>query len=98
MADIHAGIVGCGFEGLAAHVPAFRAFEQIWFVAVADTDTQYRVDTVSSYQVPSVYADYERVVHDPKGRIVVIAAPTILRTPVALLPVQQVTQGLLIDR
>ncbi len=79
-------------------MPAFWAFEQIWFVAVADTDTQYRVDTVSSYQVPSVYADYERVVHDPKVRLVVIAAPTTLRAPVALLPVQQVTQGPFIDR
>ena len=38
MAKIGVGVVGCGFVGRGAHVPAFAGLENSFLAAVADPD------------------------------------------------------------
>jgi len=86
--SINVGIVGCGFVGLGAHVPAFKAIEGARLVAVADADSDRRDKVVKKYQVPSAYNDYSELVRDPKIQVVVIAAPTPLHAQVAMATIE----------
>ena len=84
MSEIGVGVVGCGFVGLGAHVPAMAAIEGARLVAVADGDPARLSKASRKYSVGAAYADYAELVRDPAVRAVVVAVPTPMHVPVAL--------------
>lgn len=84
MRDIGVGVVGCGFVGRGAHVPAFSSIEGARLVAAADPDTKRLSKVADKYQVDSTYQDYADLVADPDVQAVVVAAPTPLHAEASL--------------
>ncbi len=87
MDTIGVGVVGCGFVGYGAHVPAFKTIEGSRLVAVADADAKRRDKAAEKYQVKS-YAEYSDLVKDPEIQAVVVAVPTPLHAEVALAAIE----------
>lgn len=83
MDTVGVGVVGCGFVGYGAHVPAFKTIEGSRLVAVSDADAGRLKKIAQKYQVKT-YADYQDLVKDPEIQAVVVAVPTTLHAPVAL--------------
>ena len=54
---IGVGIVGCGFVGYGAHVPAFSSMPGAKLVAIADADPKRREKITKKYGVETTYAD-----------------------------------------
>jgi predicted dehydrogenase len=84
MKTIGVGVVGCGFVGSGAHLPAFGAMEGARLVAVADRDSKRLGKTAKKYELKSAYPDHTDLVKDPAVDLVVVAVPTPLHVPVAL--------------
>ena len=84
METIGVGVVGCGFVGRGAHVPAFDDIEGAHLVAVADPDARRRGKATKKYKVKSSYDDSADLVKDPDVDLVVVAVPTPLHAKVAL--------------
>lgn len=84
MYTIGVGVVGCGFVGRGAHVPAFNDIEGARLVAVADPDERRRGKVTKKYDVRSSYDDSADLVKDPDVDLVVVAVPTPLHAKVAL--------------
>lgn len=84
MAKLGVGVIGCGFVGYGAHVPAFSAIEQASLVAVADPDPKRLDKAVKKYSVPAAYQDYADLVKDPAVEAVVVSVPTPLHAKAAL--------------
>ena len=87
MDTIGVGVIGCGFVGYGAHVPAFKTIEGSRLVAVADADAKRRDKVAQKYQVKA-YAEYSDLVHDPEIQAVVVAVPTPLHAEVALAAIE----------
>lgn len=88
MKSIGVGVVGCGFVGRGAHVPAFSAMEGARLAAVADPDSKRREKAAAKFKVEASYDDFHRLVQDPKVDAVVVAVPTPLHTEVALAAIE----------
>ena len=88
MDPIGVGVVGCGFVGRGAHVPAFHSMEQARLVAVADPDTKRLGKVAKKYQPQATYEDYADLVRDPNVQAVVVSAPTPLHAPAAMAAIQ----------
>lgn len=88
MEPINVGIVGCGFVGLGAHVPAFNDIDGARLVAVADADEGRREKVKRKYGVPTAYDDYAPLVQNPDIQLVVISTPTTLHFPVAMAAIE----------
>lgn len=84
MRDIGVGVIGCGFVGRGAHVPAFSAIQGARLIAVADPDTNRLSKVAAKHQVDSTYQDYTDLVNDPGVQAVVVAAPTPLHAEASL--------------
>jgi predicted dehydrogenase len=84
MENIGVGIVGCGFVGRGAHVPAFSEIEGAELVAVADPDPSRRGKAAKKYPINSTYEDYKDLIADPAVHAVVVSVPTPLHAEVAL--------------
>jgi predicted dehydrogenase len=84
MDSIGVGVVGCGFVGRGAHVPAFSKIEGSELVAVADPDTKRLGKVAKKYAPKATYADYADLVQDPNVQAVVVAAPTPLHAKVSM--------------
>jgi predicted dehydrogenase len=84
MRRIGVGVVGCGFVGLGAHVPAVAAIEDARLAAVADGDAKRRGKAVQKYRPDRAYEDYTELVKDPAVDAVVVAVPTPLHAAVVL--------------
>lgn len=88
MSKVGVGVIGCGFVGRGAHVPALSAIEEANLVAVADADP-YRLNrAVQKSQAKSGYKDYKELVEDPDVSAVVVSVPTPLHTKVSLAAIQ----------
>jgi predicted dehydrogenase len=85
--SIGVGIVGCGFVGRGAHVPAFAKTEGSKLVAIADPDEGRRANVTKKYQTKT-YSDYNDLVNDPEISLVVVSVPTPLHGPVAMAAIQ----------
>jgi predicted dehydrogenase len=85
---IGVGIVGCGFVGRGAHVPAFNEIDGAQLVAVADPDPNRLKKVASKYRINSSYQAYQSLVADPAVDAVVIAVPTPLHTRVAMAAIE----------
>lgn len=82
------GVIGCGFVGRGAHVPAFNEIEGAKLVAVADPDLKRRNKASKKYEVKSSYEDYADLVSDSDVDAVVVAAPTPLHAKAALAAIE----------
>ena len=78
------GIVGCGFVGYGAHVPAFSSMPGARLVAIADADQNRREKITKKYGVQTTYADYAELCRNPEVELVVVSAPTTLHAQAAL--------------
>ena len=83
MTTIGVGVVGCGFVGYGAHVPAFSSIEGSRLVAVADADTG-RLNKIAKKFGVKTYQGYAELVKDPEIQAVVVSVPTTLHAEVAL--------------
>ncbi len=84
MQEIGVGVVGCGFVGRGAHVPAISDMEGARLVAVADPDASRLKKVAKKYPVDATYEDYTELVEHPEVQAVVIAAPTPLHAKTSL--------------
>lgn len=73
---IGVGIVGCGFVGYGAHVPAFNTMPGAKLAAVADADPARREKIQKKYGVPKAYTDYTELCQDQEVDLVVVSVPT----------------------
>ena len=87
MDTIGVGVVGCGFVGYGAHVPAFSSIEGSRLVAVADPDAGRLTKAAKKFQVKT-YQDYKDLVKDPEIQAVVVSVPTSLHADVALAAIE----------
>ncbi len=76
MKKMGVGVIGCGFVGRGAHVPAVASMENAQLVAVADADEARLNKVTKKYGVQSSYPDYKELLEDPEVDAVVIALPT----------------------
>lgn len=88
MERIGVGVVGCGFVGMGAHVPAFHSIDSAQLVAIADADPARREKVGRKYGVQALYPDYAELVNDPAVQVVVVAAPTPLHAKVTLAAIE----------
>jgi predicted dehydrogenase len=86
--DIGVGVIGCGFVGRGAHVPAFGAMEGAQLAAVADPDAKRRNKAAAKHGAKSSYEDYMDLVNDPDVDAVVVAVPTPLHAKAALAAIE----------
>jgi predicted dehydrogenase len=84
MSSIGVGVVGCGFVGRGAHVPAIAALENARLVAIADADEKRRGKVVKKYGVEAVYSDFEQLIADPQVEAVIVSLPTHLHAKATL--------------
>ena len=77
------GIVGLGFVGRGAHVPAIANIADAKLAAVADPDAKRRERVQNKYAVGAAYASHEELIADPDVDLVIVAVPTQLHAPVA---------------
>lgn len=84
MPEIGVGVVGCGFVGLGAHVPALAKIAGARLVAVADGQPQRLAKATQKYAVEAAYADHAELIRDPRVDAVVVAVPTPLHRGVVL--------------
>jgi predicted dehydrogenase len=85
---IGVGVIGCGFVGRGAHVPAFSAIEDATLVAVADPDEKRLGKAAKKYQIESTNRDYQDLVKDPNVEAVVVAVPTPLHAQATLAAIE----------
>lgn len=84
MPDIGVGVVGCGFVGRGAHVPAISEIQGARLVAVADLDEGRLKKVANKYRVDATYQDYSELVANPGVDAVVVSAPTPLHAEASL--------------
>ncbi|MHB8863421.1 MAG: Gfo/Idh/MocA family protein [Pirellulaceae bacterium] len=86
--SIGVGVVGCGFVGRGAHVPAFAGMANARLVAVADADETRLAKVKKKYDLKSAYADYRQLVDDPDIQAVVVSLPTSMHAAASLAAIQ----------
>ncbi len=88
MSSIGVGVVGCGFVGRGAHVPAFHAIEGAELVAVADPDAKRLGKVAKKYEPKATYTDFADLVQDSKVDAVVVSAPTPLHAKASMAAIE----------
>ncbi len=88
MSTVGVGIVGCGFVGRGAHVPAFSSIEGAQLVAVADADPKRLGKVQKKYPLKTAYQDYAELVKDPDIQAVVVSLPTPLHAKASLAAIE----------
>lgn len=74
--QIGVGVIGLGFVGSGAHLPAFRKMKQAELVAIADVNEKALNKQAKKHGVPSAHTDYRRMLEDPKVQAVAVSVPT----------------------
>ncbi|MCY2988968.1 MAG: Gfo/Idh/MocA family oxidoreductase [Planctomycetota bacterium] len=74
--QVGVGVVGLGFVGAGAHLPAFQKMKQANLVAISDVNEKALNKQAKKHGVPSTYTDYRKMLADPNVQAVVIAVPT----------------------
>jgi predicted dehydrogenase len=88
MKTLGIGVLGCGFVGRGAHVPAFAEIDGAELVAIADADVTRRTKTAAKYGISASYERFEQLVADPRVDAVVVALPTPLHVPASLAAIE----------
>jgi len=84
MDHVGIGIVGLGFVGEKAHLPAFASIPEAKVAAVADVDPERVRRACERFDIPSAYLNHRDLVKDPIVDAVVVAVPTYLHAQVSL--------------
>jgi myo-inositol 2-dehydrogenase/D-chiro-inositol 1-dehydrogenase/scyllo-inositol 2-dehydrogenase (NAD+) len=82
--QIGIGVVGLGFVGSGAHLPAFKKIENARLVAVSDSNEATLRKQAAKHEVPTTYADYRELVRDSNVDAVLVSVPTQYHAQVAL--------------
>ncbi len=88
MTEVGVGVVGCGFVGRGAHVPAISAAAGARLVAVADTDPERLAKVQRKYQVESIHQDYMDLIGNARVDAVIVSAPTPMHAEITLAAIQ----------
>ena len=88
MEPIGVGVIGCGFVGMGAHVPALSEMGCARLVAVADASEAARAKAQSKYGAERAYCDYAELVADPDIRAVIVSVPTPLHAAASLAAIE----------
>ncbi len=89
MADnIRVAVVGAGFVGGQAHVPAFRKIPGSEIVVICDK-LENRVKPLSEKYSIKYCLDYEEILNNPKINAVVLAVPTPFHFELAIKAMQK---------
>jgi predicted dehydrogenase len=88
MNTVGVGIVGCGFVGRGAHVPAFSSIEGAQLVAVADADAKRLGKVQKKYPLKAAYQDYAELVKDPDIQAVIVSLPTPLHAKASMAAIE----------
>jgi predicted dehydrogenase len=75
-AQVGVGVVGLGFVGAGAHLPAFRKMDKANLLAIADLNAKALDKQSKKHGVPSAYTDYRKMLEDPNIEAVVVSTPT----------------------
>jgi UDP-N-acetylglucosamine 3-dehydrogenase len=70
------GVIGLGFVGSGAHLPAFRRLKQANLVAISDLNETALQKQSKKHDVPKTYRDFEKLLQDPDVDAVVVSVPT----------------------
>ncbi len=82
--EVGIGIVGLGFVGEKAHLPAFRSIPGARLAAVADIDVERTRRAAEKFKLESVYSSHKDLLRDPNVDAVVVSVPTFLHREIAL--------------
>lgn len=82
--EVGIGIVGLGFVGEKAHLPAFRSIPRARLAAVADIDVERTRRAAEKFKLESVYSSHKDLLRDPNVDAVVVSVPTFLHREIAL--------------
>ena len=82
--EVGVGVVGLGFVGEKAHLPAFRSVKGSRLVAVADIDLERAKRAAEKFRLTSVYASHKDLIKDPNVDAVVVSVPTFLHRQIAV--------------
>lgn len=82
--EVGIGIVGLGFVGEKAHLPAFRSISGARLAAVADVDVERTRRAAEKFKLESVYSSHKDLLKDPNVDAVVVSVPTFLHREIAL--------------
>jgi predicted dehydrogenase len=74
--ELGVGVVGLGFVGAGAHLPAFKKMKQANLVAIADVSQKALDKQAKKHDIPKTYTDYEKMLDDPNVDAVVVSTPT----------------------
>lgn len=83
MDPVRIGVIGCGVIG-THHLSTASKSESIELVAAADLIESYRTAAQEKFQPKKLYEHGEDLIADPDVEAVVLAFPTVGRTPLAL--------------
>jgi len=78
------GIIGCGFVGSGAHIPAFRSNPSAQLVALADSDEKRLTKAAQKSNVTNAYTNYKDLLANREVEAVVVALPTMLHASVCI--------------
>ena len=82
--QVGVGVVGLGFVGAGAHLPAFRKLKNANLVAITDVNEKALHKKAKKHGVASTYTDHRKMLEDPAVDAVVVATPTQHHAPVAI--------------
>jgi predicted dehydrogenase len=74
--QVGVGVIGLGFVGSGAHLPAFKKMKQGELLAIADVNEKALNKQAKKHDVPAAYTDYRRMLDDPNIQAVVVSVPT----------------------
>lgn len=84
MKPVGIGVIGCGFVGRGAHVPAMDEMPEARLVAIADADERRREKVATKYHVDAAYPEHRALLANRDVEAVIIAVPTPLHAEVAI--------------
>ena len=84
MKPVGIGVIGCGFVGRGAHVPAMDEMPEARLVAIADADDRRRAKVAGKYKLDAAYPEHLALLANRDVEAVIVAVPTPLHSEVAI--------------
>lgn len=87
-AEIGVGLVGLGFVGAGAHLPALKKIDHARLAGIADRNEAVLDKQAAKHGVSTTYTNYEELLRNPAVEAVIVSVPTQYHAPVALAALQ----------
>lgn len=81
------GVIGVGGISSYVHLPGLRQCQQAEIVALCDSNTEALQQRAKQYNVAHTFTNYEDLLQHPAVDAVVVATPTLLHAPIALVAI-----------